>query len=109
MLLSRMTPTRAEASGTLHPEPRSPGTRCAPLHPARNPETTPEYPHTCTLPLFHSCTLCRNSSKKSEPLTPFFSAAPFHSFHSFVTLFCVSSLFATLTKTPGGTPTRSPE
>src|SRR5438874_7582726 len=106
VLLSRMSPTRAETSRTLHPQPRlSPGTRRGPLHPARNPETTPGYPHTCSLSLFHSCTLCRSSSEKSEPLTPFFSAVPFHSFHSLLTFFRLTPVFASLTKSiPGYTP-----
>ena len=82
-----------------------PSNRYHPLSPAAPPEIATQFFHTCTISLFHSHTLPRDSPKKSHPLTPFLSAAPLHSFHSFPTLFRVTRLFATLTKNnPGYTP-----
>jgi len=127
MLLSRMTPTRADRSRTLHLHPRrSPHPHFSPRSkPAQfsNPTeffspaqvSSPAAEHATELPrsfqprtlallrssirsLPHSSTLSYNSSRKSEPLTPLFSAASFHSFHSFLTLFRLTPVFATLTK-----------
>ena len=51
------------------------------------------------LPFF---SLFRKQSGKLHPLTPLFSVRHFYAFRSLLTLFYVSSLFATLTKRAGG-------
>ena len=87
MPLSRMTPARADRSRTRT------RTRTRTLYPH------PRRPTRLSLP--HSSALSPNSANKSEALTPFPSPASSHSFHSFLTLFPLSSFFATLTKTTG--------
>src|SRR5579863_6361482 len=55
----------------------------------------------------HSFALRSQKSKKSEPLTPFFSTRPLHSSSLFVTLKQINPVFATLSKsTPGYTHLR---